>query len=88
MVSTSPGERLPHGLPERLESSLNFLLQYICCVAQLTALVHEAFRGSAYSLRPAPYFLGDHVALVEMRADAVGEVLTTVRAEIRVAAKV
>jgi len=79
---------LLHDLLECLECSFNLLPQNVCCVAQLTALLHQAFRGSAYGLRPAPYFLRDHVALVQMRADAVGEVLTTVRAEIRVSAKV
>ena len=57
-------------------------------VAQLTALLHQAFRGRAYRLRPVPDYLRNRVTLVQMRADAVGEVLTTAGAEIRVAAKI
>src|SRR2546428_5178830 len=49
--------RFPHGLLECLKCSLNLLLQHICCIARLAALLHQAFRGSAYCLRPAPYFL-------------------------------
>ena len=48
--------RLPHRLSEGLECGVNRLPQNLGCVAQLTAFLHEAFRGSADGLRQVPYF--------------------------------
>src|SRR5262245_10850958 len=54
-------------------------------VAELVALFHEALRRIPQLLRPEPKCRGHRRAAQEMSADGVGEVQTTLRAEVRAA---
>jgi len=77
---------LPHGLAKRGERSFGLSRQHIRRVAWFAASLHEALGGRACCKGSLAHFRREYRTAVKMRADAGGQVPTTPRAEVRMAA--
>src|SRR5439155_26312811 len=73
----------PHGLPKRIARGFGLLHQHVRRIGQLVAFLHQTLRRLARCLRPASYFCWEHRAAVEVRTDAVGQIPTAPRAQMR-----
>ena len=79
--------RLQHGLPERIERGFGLPHQHVRRITQWVTSLRQGPRRLARNPRSAPDFLGEHRAGVEMRADGVGQVRPTLRAQERAPAE-